>query len=295
MDVERSIYDRIPALSCTVLKKWLNLGSVPSEFAYWMEHRWTEPTSEAKLLGSALDCLLLEDKLEAKFAVVPENAPPKPSIRQRNAKRPSPESIASIAWWDAFNEEAKGKQILTSAQHEIVFHMETALKQAGCVEGVFENCEKAVLVGELFGFPCKTELDLWNERIPHIMDLKSAMDVSPAGFAAAFLKLGYVDQATFYLLLAQACGFTDKKIFSFIAVKNDEPWTVKVHNFAPFEDPDHFLLFDASRIRLARAAKELSSRLESTDFADSQDWNLIEVPEWVIRQAKLQTLFAAAA
>ena len=69
--VSREAYDRIPALSATVLKKWLSLGEIPSEFAYWMRTRWEETPSEAMLLGSALDCQLLDGDFLNRFAVAP--------------------------------------------------------------------------------------------------------------------------------------------------------------------------------------------------------------------------------
>jgi PDDEXK-like uncharacterized protein DUF3799 len=287
----RSFYDSIPAFSSTVLRKWLALETIPSEFAWWLENRWSEPLSDSKLLGSALDCMLLEPQEFAhKFAVLPYNAPPRPSSRTRQAKNPSPASLAAMAYWDEFNGSAAGKQILTAAQNTSCLEMMLAMRKARCVEGVFEHCQKTVFIGKLFGFPAKGEIDLWNPRIPHILELKTAVDVSRHAFARAIISFAYIEQAAFYLQLARACGFEDKRIFSWITIKNEAPWTVKVHNFAPFEDPDHFILFEAAQRRLARAARALARRLEANDFSDSQDWELVTFQEWTLRQAKIETL-----
>jgi hypothetical protein len=291
LNMPRTEYDRIPAISATVLKKWLQLEAVPSEFSYWLKTRWDEPISESLLIGLALDTMLLEPGLfERKFAVIPENAPTKPSRRQREAKKPSPESIGAIAWWDSFNAKANGKQILTNPQCEIVNRMLAALRESQSIDGVFENCQKVVLIGELFGLPAKAEIDLWNVRIPHILDLKTAADVSPIWFADAARKFGYLEQASFYLLLARACGFDFKRIFTFIAVRNTAPWTVKPHQFAPFDDTDHWGLFEGTSARLKRAAAELSQRLDAGEFQDDLDWQLLKFPEWVVRNAKMDQL-----
>jgi hypothetical protein len=294
--MERDAYDNLPAFSRTVLLKWISLGAIPSEFAYWLRNRWEEPISESQLIGSALDCMLLESQQFAnRFAVVPQDAPSKPNSRTRNAKNPSPASQAAIAWWNKFEGDAAQKQILTHTQCTTCLEMRLALSQADSVQGVFEHCKKTVLIGELFNFPAKAEIDLWNERIPHILDLKSAVDVSPTAFSNAAIKFGYLEQATFYLELAHACGFPEKKIFSFVAIKNERPWTVKVYSFTPFEDPDHFILYDAARRKLSRAATTIADRLETNNFQDPQDWELMQFPEWTLRQAKMETLLPIAA
>ena len=205
-NLERSIYDRIPALSCTALKKWLSLGEIPSEFEYWMKTRWEEPPTEAFLIGSALDCRLLEGaNYSSRFAVAPK------VDRRTNAGK---------AQWAAFEAANPGKTILTLEQGELVQQMAYSLLRAESLDGVFKNCEKTCVCDELFGFPCKSEFDLFNPRSNHLLDLKSCRDVSPKWFAKAFLDFGYAEQATFYLALAQAAGL-EKTIFDFIAVKKE--------------------------------------------------------------------------
>jgi hypothetical protein len=277
--MERSVYDRIPALSCTALKKWLSLGEIPSEFEYWMKTRWEEPPTEAFLIGSALDCQLLDGDFESRYAVAP--------VVDRR-------SNAGKAQWASFHAANKGKTILTQEQGELVQQMAYSLLQSESLQGVFEHCQKTVLCDELFGFPCKAEIDLFNPNSAHLLDLKTCRDVSAKWFSKAFLDFGYAEQATFYLLLAQALEI-EKRIFSFIAVKKEAPWTVRVYSFAPYDNPEHWTLFDACRVRLARAADAVTTRLEHADFRNDQDWQLLELPEWALHQAKLETLMEAAA
>lgn len=271
--LSRETYDRIPALSATVLKKWLSLGEIPSEFAYWMRTRWEETSSEAMLIGSALDCQLLDGDFSSRFAIAPD------VDRRTNAGK---------AQWAAFNAGNKGKSVLTAGQGEKVEAMARALHASPSLDGVFNNCKKTVLCGELWGFPCKAEIDLYIAGSTHLLDLKTARDVSPHWFAKAFLDLGYDCQATFYLRLAQACALK-KTIFDFLAVKNEAPWTCKVHSFDS-EMIEHRILFEACLLKLERAANEIVARLETNNFTDPKDWELLQLPEWALRQAKMETL-----
>ena len=273
--VSREAYDRIPALSATVLKKWLSLGEIPSEFAYWMRTRWEETPSEAMLIGSALDCQLLDGDFSSRFAVAPD-------VDRR--------TTAGKAQWNAFKAANKSKTVLTASQSEKVAAMVQSLHVSPSLDGVFNNCKKTVLCGELWGFPCKAEIDLFTSNSEHILDLKTARDVSAHWFAKAFLDLGYDCQATFYLSLAQACGL-DKQIFDFLTVKNEVPWTCKVHSF-DINNQEHRILFDACSVKLARATGAVTTRLEFNNFTDPQDWELLQLPEWALRQAKMETLSA---
>jgi hypothetical protein len=285
----REVYDKIPALSATVLKKWLTLHEIPGEFWWWLTvDRWKEEMPEWLLLGSALDCLMLErDQFSAKYAILPDNPPRRPSKIQVNAKNPSNETVAAISFWHKFDTESKGKRILTDEQYDAVRRMYLSLMGAPVVAGVFPNCQKAVIVAELWGLPCKCEIDLWNPKVDHIMDLKTARDIDPAAFTRAAQNFGYLEQATFYMLMADAAGHPNKKIFSFIGVKSSEPYTVSVKSFAPLVRDDHGLVFAATSERLRRAAVELTDRLTTNDFADSTEWGMLEFPAWYLRDKSL--------
>ena len=68
---------------------------------------------------------------------------------------------------------------------------------------------------------------------------------------------------------------------------------MKVYSFTPHEDDEHWTIFDANRIRITRAAKEIARRLEANDFKDSQDWERIKIPGWAVNKAELEVLAAA--
>ena len=71
-----------------------------------------EPTP-ALIAGRILHCAILEPKeFNSRFVVVPEDAPRKPSVTQRNAKSPSEGTIRSILYWDEFEQQHSDKTII---------------------------------------------------------------------------------------------------------------------------------------------------------------------------------------
>lgn len=287
VNMPRSMYDKIPALSASVLKKWLNLREIPSEFKWWLKDRWEDTeVSESILLGLALDCMKLESRrFGDSFAVIPNDAPPKRT--RKDGVKHTPATLAAMEWWDRFNTQNSGKRVLTSEQYEKVCLMSSSLDMSPVVKGVFDNCVKVSLVGTLWGFPCKSEIDLWNAEINHILDLKTSWTVEPGVFTDTIRKYQYLEQAVFYLSLARALGF-DKEVFSFIAVKSSAPWTVKVSSFSPKDDITHKLIFDGIAARLEQGAEELVGRLNQDAFVDSDEWGLIDMPSWYVRNLQAE-------
>ena len=190
--VSRAEYDALPYWNQSLVKRWLELGSVPSKFKFWYDHRQEEKLTESCLLGLALDCLMIEpDQFENRFVVVP-----KCDRRTKEGKEA----------WRQFENYSKDRQLLTFDQNLIVWNMEEALQEHVSTADVFTNCKKAVITADMFGFPCKGEIDLWEDKTAHIWDLKALQDVSQEGFVSALAKFRYYIQATFYLELARAAG-----------------------------------------------------------------------------------------
>lgn len=270
-DMSRTEYQLIPRHNQTTLKRWLSLGDIPSEFAYWRDSQHDDE-KDCFLVGQALDCLLLEpDKYNDRFAVGP--------VGNRQTK------AGKEAWAD-FLKISCNHQILTASQGHLVSKMADALKNSQKVSDVFKHCQKAVLIADLFGFPCKGEVDLWDggKKTEHIWDVKQLKDVSRKGFKKAFIEWGYDIQATFYLSLAMSLGF-EKTIFSFICVKNSPPYTVRVHSFEPKTKPRHDLLYNICLSEIQTSLEELDRRIKSDDFKDDDDWESIDIPEWRLRTA----------
>ena len=287
LGMDRAQYDAIPHYNQSILKRWMELSDLPSEFKYWQDHRHEEQLSESLLVGGALDCSLLElSAFDDRYCVVSVDAPKQPTKAQINAKKPSEETVHAIKYWRGFEMVSKGKIRLTWDQMVCVRSMNVSILNNESTSDVFKNCKKAVLSCALFGFDCKVEVDLWEEKTEHEWDLKALKDVSPKGFSKAFFDFGYNIQATFYLSLARALEF-DKRVFNFICVKNKEPYTVKVHSFAPFDNPEHQTIFHATVLQIQNAIQELDRRIKANSWEDDQDWRMIDIPAWRLRQAQM--------
>lgn len=67
--------------------------------------------SDAFVIGNAVDAWAIEGEaaFRARYAEVPADAPKRPTARQINAKKPSPESLAAIEFWRNFEAASAGK------------------------------------------------------------------------------------------------------------------------------------------------------------------------------------------
>ena len=198
--LSREEYDAIPALSSTVLKKWLVLSSTPTEFAWWLKQRWLDITSTSALsMGSALDLLVLDYENAAKRMVVFTPAGPKKITQSHRDAHP-------------------GKIVLSHEEFSNAMAMAKALNESQHTSfgEDFVNCSKQIAIAEVFGVPFKCEFDMWTPETENICDIKTARDVTPVEFGKAFTNFGYDMQASLYLAIARALDF-DKRVFNFVS------------------------------------------------------------------------------
>jgi exodeoxyribonuclease VIII len=290
--MSREHYDRIPLISNTVLKRWMELGGIPSKFGYWLQTRWEEQPTEALILGQALDTLVLEpDQFSNRFATVPSDAPKRPTSVQRNAKKPSPETLHAIGFWNKFAADNVGKTVLDTSQMGRVAGMKHALSRPGNgTYGIFEGCKKTTIVGEFNQWNAKGEVDLWNTSTSHMLDLKTAQDATPEAFGRAAIRFGYIEQATFYLQLAKSAGF-DKTAFTWCVVESEPPHSVAVYTFDTENIPEHNDVYNATLNRMRAAHKALLSQLMEGIYPDVSDWRPLEIPGYVIGAAAKELSF----
>lgn len=289
----RSDYENIPALSYSLIKKWLELESVPSEFKWQLSDRWTQTKSEALILGDALDCWMLNgpESFSERFATVPEDAPRRPTQIQRHAKNPSSSTLHQIGYWEDFARINAGKVILEKEQMFTIEAMSTNLNCSRATDGgrLFAECKKTTAINlELFGgVPWKSEFDLWNANTDTMCDLKIARDVSAPVFGRDFVQWGYAVQACVYLSMAQSFGH-DKKVFALICVKREPPYTVKVHRFN-LENERHAALFKSVQGLIATSVARLLEATEN-NFEDDGEWVDLQLPDWAVRASQNREL-----
>ena len=193
----------------------------------------SEPTA-AMRIGSLLHLSILEPaEFKRVTAFVPEDAPRKPSQAQRDAKNPSPESVASITWWDNFYAEVAGKEIVTPDEYEMLTGMGKAVREhpAASVllakEGWTEAC--FFWIDADTGAKCRARMDRVIPELRLILDIKTAEEASAAKFSRACGNFRYGVQSAIYPDAAQAVLGGDDWRFLFIVVEKRKPHFVAVY------------------------------------------------------------------
>ncbi len=207
-----------------------------AHYKHWCDHPEDDPETDAFDFGHGLHHAVLEPHLVDKlYAILPPGAPNRPSSRQINAKRPSPETVAQIDWWADFNNIHGGKTILDAKEYDAIRGMVDSMRNQVLVipqssgkpikiKGgeLFDLCEKEVTlrwVDERTGVKCKARADLSCKELQFGGDVKSTIDASPEGFARAVTRYRYHQQHVHYTDGAKACGAPWGNFFFFACEK----------------------------------------------------------------------------
>lgn len=190
-----------------------------------------EKERAGQLEGQLAHCAILEPaEFDQRYAVLPADAPRRPTEAQWNAKKPSPESVEAMEWWRAWNESSAGRTIITHAQRE------TALRQAESVRRLPDVAEalaagrpevSAYWIDPDTGVLCRCRPD-WvhpaGDNGVILLDVKTYSDASPAEFARQIARKRYHVQDAFYSDgFARASGL-EVLAFVFVAVETEWPY-----------------------------------------------------------------------
>lgn len=88
-----------------------------------------DPTT-AMIEGIILGAMLLGLSIDQHAVVLPDNAPRRPDSRQRDAKKPSEETVVAIKWWDRFNEGVCGRNVITEDKRREYGDIADAIKRS---------------------------------------------------------------------------------------------------------------------------------------------------------------------
>jgi exodeoxyribonuclease VIII len=224
-DLPHEDYLKIDALSASGIK----LMSAKSPLHYkWERDHPTEPT-EAMNLGTAVHMGVLEpDRFQREIIVLPADAPKRPSIRQINAKKPSPDSIAAIEWWQQWESKSHGKLAFSEEDFAKIEAMVAAIGRHGGAQRALEGGRREVSCQWLdahYGVPCKARFDsLADGGIA--ADVKTCLDASAKGFARACDQFKYWIQNGWYNMAHEHLMNESLRAFVFIAVESVAPYGV---------------------------------------------------------------------
>lgn len=277
-------YHRIAAMSAGGLKR---MRMSPAHFygAQLDPQRPTggEPTPAMKA-GTLFHVALFEPgELASRYAVLPPNAPSRPTARQRGAKKPSAETLDAIDWWLDFETTNPGVEIIDA---------DALAKAKTQARNVRANADIAALMSDglaeasafwhdpLTGELCKCRPD-WTSPAGDgvvLVDGKSCPDASPEGFGRTAWNMGYLHTAAWYIDGYEAA--TGQKVhgYVFAAVEHDWP-----HVAAPYMVPDDVLeLARAENRRLLNLYAECKRTGNWPGY--SAGISLLTLPVWAQRQ-----------
>lgn len=228
-------YLSVDALSASAMRL---LARSPWHYRNRLEVKQTRPM----LCGSLVHCAQLEpDALASRYAVVPENAPRRPTFAQWNAKKPSESSVAAMAWWRDYEAQVNGRAVVSADEFSITQAQIAAIQAEPYLRGAFSNGDAEVSVfwvDKATGVYCKARPDFlqWvNRNEVRIVELKSTADESPDGFSRALTGMGYHRARAHYIEGVQAA--TGAKVVEYLfAVVTSAPPVLAVPYWLHEED-----------------------------------------------------------
>jgi hypothetical protein len=248
-DMDSALYHASPAISNTKLsamsrsmRDYFDLHERPGRPPL-------PPATAGQRAGTLMHCVSLEPHyLKRRYVVAPDGAPRRPSSIQRNAKKPSDETIAAIKWWDDFAREHGGKEQLTQDELATAYAQRDALLAVQEIAAILEDDESAISELSLFwrdaasGVQCRCRpdrLQLIGDGRVIALDLKqTAAGIDVENWTKTSWKWGYHRQAAHYIAGIEATLQREVAAFVFGAVTDQYPFIA-----------DCFILVDEALLR----------------------------------------------
>lgn len=229
--VSAADYHALPFVSNSYLKR---LAKCPANAK--VEDR---EETKALILGRAAHVMTLEgdDAFHSESVILPEEAPKRPADRQRFAKKPSPETLYAVEWWDIFERGAAGKTILTMDDYQTLAGMRDSVRSHPFAKLLLaEGVSETTVIFDLEVNGQKLRCKCRPDRTPAVqmatlLDLKTTEDAGYDAFIRSCIKFGYITQAAFYIdgYNAVRGDAPEMDAFAFIAVEKKPPYRCEVY------------------------------------------------------------------
>lgn len=250
----------------------------PAHYRAWVDAQDDHETP-ALLFGRAYHCRVLEPEVfAATYTVEPERAPRKPSRAQREAKKPSEETLDAIAFWNGWHEQNNGKTVLPAEAFERIEAMHTALLQHPVAAGIMrEGVSEATFrwVDDATGIHCKARADWWVESRGFLMDLKTTDDASPAAFARSVERYGYHIQHAHYCDAARMCG-QPVRHYLILAQEKEPPYLPAVYHIDAAAEVRGFELRE-------RGLQTLQQCMQTNTWPGYAGITELSLPPWALK------------
>lgn len=253
-----------------------------------------EPT-EAMIIGNAVGALTLEGSgaFLARYAEMPEDAPRRPTQKQRGAKKPSPETTAAIEWWDDFAEQTRGKEVLTPAQRELVARCNVAIRNNKTFADLTATGQPEVtfrIQGQAFAVQVRP--DWWNEDgcsltdgYPLVVDLKTIAELpqdDPEYLSRHIATYGYHRSAYLYPeITAHALGWKPempRPRFFLAFVEKQDPFHTEIVELTEFD-------VEVGQREVTHSLTQLRKCMTTGIWSTPQtDVRKVSLPPWYIKK-----------
>ena len=220
-DMPLADYLAVDAVSATGLKHLAR--------STWHYRNRIDPEPKpAMLRGSLAHCAILEpDALSDRYAIVPEDAPRRPSKLQMQAKSPNASSAAQMKWWADFEASIGARNIVSAADYMLCRAQLDAVRENETMSALLRdgNGEVSIFwIDEATGIYCKARPDWLPPEIGGCitpLDIKTCADESPSGFGRAAARLRYDLQDAHYTagIEAALCLRVDRFVFGAVTSK----------------------------------------------------------------------------
>jgi len=264
--------------------------------------RWVKgyesPQSKAQAYGSLFDCLLLTPfQWPKRYAVVPGDAPKKPSKTQINAEKPSPKTIAAIAWWDKWNKEHAGVEIVSQDDNAKAHAAIARLREDKMIAELIDaSAHQLMIVAEWHDratglvVPMKCLIDVVPPASHPVFsnslwDTKTTQNASPRSFSMDAMKYGYANQGALYLDLFNAATGEQRSDFGHIVQESYHPFEYRT---PPPLLSQRFL--GHGRLLYQRALSIYCKALQSgawPSYDKGKEWPLTDCADWFLSAESL--------
>lgn len=216
-------YHAVDALSASGMREL-------ARSAWHYRNRVPITPTRAMLNGTLVHCAQLEPgALSARYVVVPEDAPKRPTKAQWNAAKPSPASVEAMNWWTGFQKTAGDREIVANEDYGITQSQLKAVQADSELADLFsQGYGEASLfwIDDATGVYCKARPDWVRPRATQrvqLADLKAMADDTPQGFSRSVARMGYHRQQAHYKAGFEACTGFIVEDFVFAVVSSVPP------------------------------------------------------------------------
>lgn len=232
-----------------------------AHYFHWARSGY-DKRSRAMDFGRAYHAYVLEpENFGNDYVVSPSNAPKRPDYRQLNAKNPSFKTLEAIAFWQDFDAQHAGKEVITAAEYQKLQDMRAALDNVDMVGElpsiILTEGKREVSIrwhDPDTGLPSRARFDYLHEEMRYALDLKSCADASDDGFTRAIVTNEYDVSQAHYLSGAHALERPLRK-YLFLSQETTPPYVAVVNQIGSTFEELGFNKWRAAMNKLSGAVK----------------------------------------